>query len=82
MIEIIFTGKIRTLLAQVSAPQRRRLLSPPQRPQRSLSQQNPSMLWLKIPRIPLQQYRRAHSPRQCTLHLRHLLCFLRSITRV
>ena len=82
MIEIIFTGKIRTLLAQASVLQRRRLLSPQQRPQHSLSQQNLSMLWLKIPRTPLQQCHQGHSPRQCTLHRRHLLCFLHSIIRV
>jgi hypothetical protein len=82
MIEIIFTGKIRTLLAQVSAPQRPRLLSPQHHPQRSPSQQNLSMPCQKIPRIPLQLYHQAHSLRQCTLHLRHLSCFLRSIIRV
>jgi hypothetical protein len=42
VVEIIFTGKIQTPLAQVSAPQRRHRLSLLDRPL-SLSQQNLSM---------------------------------------
>ena len=78
--EIIFTGKIRTLLAQVLAPRRLHPLLLLVRP-RSPSQQNLSMQYQKIPRTPLQRYHRAHSPRQCTLHLHHPLCFLRSTIR-
>lgn len=77
MIDIIFTGKNRTLLVQALVPQLHLPLSPPHRPH-SLSPQNLLMRYLKIPRIPLQQYHRDRSPRRCTLHLHHRLCFLHS----
>ena len=79
-IEIIFTDKIRTPLAQALALQRRRLLLLPRRPH-SLSLQNLSTWRPKIPHILLQQYRRDHSLRRCIPHPRHLSCSLHSTIR-